>query len=98
MFKDLKNKNILIFGNTGFVGSWLSIALKTLNANILGVSLKKKNVKYVSNSTQFRKNIKTIYCDINDLNKIKQKIINFKPNIVIHLASQSIVLDGFRTL
>ena len=95
MFKDLKNRNILIFGNTGFVGSWLSIALKTLNANILGVSLKKKNAKYVSNSIQFKKNIKTIYCNINNLKKIKQKIVNFKPNIVIHLASQPIVLDGF---
>ena len=95
MFKDLKNKNVLIFGNTGFVGSWLSIALKTFNANILGVSLKMKNTKYVSNSYQFKKNIKTIYCDINNLTKIKQKIVNFKPNIVIHLASQPIVLDGF---
>ena len=55
-----------------------------------------KNTKYVSNSYQFKKNIKTIYCDINNLTKIKQKIVNFKPNVVIHLASQPIVSHGYK--
>ena len=39
--KKIEKKNILITGNTGFVGSWLSLALLMLNANILGFSLKK---------------------------------------------------------
>ena len=96
MFDNLKNKNILIFGNTGFVGSWLSIALKIFNANVLGISLKMENSKYISNTTEFKKNIQTVYCDINNLKKIKRKIDNFKPNVVIHLASQPIVSHGYK--
>ena len=67
MYKKLKNKKILIFGNTGFVGSCLSIALYLLKVKILGVSLK-WIIKYISNTPQFKK-IKTVYCDINNLDK-----------------------------
>jgi len=95
MYKNLKNKKILIFGNTGFIGSWLSIALDLLDVKVLGVSLKMSNQNYVSNTSQFKKNIKTIYCDINNLDKIKNTIIGFKPEIIIHLASQPIVQKGF---
>ena len=95
MYKNFRNKKILIFGNTGFIGSWLSIALDLLDVKVLGVSLKMSNQNYVSNTSQFKKKIKTIYCDINNLDKIKNTIIGFKPEIIIHLASQPIVQKGF---
>ena len=40
--KKINKKNILITGNTGFVGSWLSLVLLFFGANILGYLLKKK--------------------------------------------------------
>ena len=40
--KFFKNKKILITGNTGFVGSYLSLTLNLMNAKVLGYSLKKK--------------------------------------------------------
>ena len=40
--KKIEGKKILITGNTGFVGSWLSTALYYLGANIIGYSLKKR--------------------------------------------------------
>ncbi len=95
MYKNLKNKKILIFGNTGFIGSWLSIALDLFDVKVLGISLKMSNQNYISNTSQFKKKIKTVYCDINNLNKIKNTIIGFKPEIIIHLASQPIVQKGF---
>ena len=46
-FQDIfKDKRILIIGNTGFVGSWLSLSLNFFQAKILGLSLKMKNNKY----------------------------------------------------
>ena len=89
------NKKILIFGNTGFVGSWLCTALSIKNYEILGVSLKMKDKNYISNNKLFKK-IKTIFADINNLKKVLKKIINFKPNIVIHLASQPIVTEAYK--
>ena len=95
MLKKLKNKKILIFGNSGFVGSWLTLCLNVFGAKILGVSLKMQNINYLSNTQKFKKNIKTINCDLKDLHKIEAKIIDFKPEIIIHLASQPIVKVGY---
>ena len=93
--KKIYNKRILIFGHTGFVGSWLSLSLSTFGAKILGVSLKMPNKNYLSNNKEFIKKIKNINCDLKNLGLIENKIINFKPEIIIHLASQPIVKMGF---
>ena len=94
--KKINKKKIFITGNTGFVGSWLSIMLTFFGAKILGFSLKKKDKKFISNYAQFKKNIKTIYSDINLINKHKKKIKKFNPQIVIHLASQPLVLESYK--
>ena len=73
MITKLKKRRVLVFGNTGFVGSWLSLSLNLFEANVLGVSLKMKNSSYLSNTIQFKKEVNTIYCNINNLNKIKKK-------------------------
>ena len=92
----INKKNILITGNTGFVGSWLSLTLNLLGANILGYSLKKKNKSFLSNSNLFKKKINTIYADINEIDKFSNKLKKFKPEIVIHLASQPLVLESYK--
>ena len=79
MISKLKKKRVLVFGNTGFVGSWLSLSLNLFEANVLGVSLKMNNSNYLSNTIQFKKKVNTIYCNINNLNKVKKKISSFKP-------------------
>ena len=93
--KHLKNKRILIFGNSGFVGSWLTLSLSFFDVKILGVSLIMKNKNYLSNLGKFKKKIKTINCDLKNLDNIETKIITFKPEIIIHLASQPIVKIGY---
>ena len=93
--KYLKNKRILIFGNSGFVGSWLTLSLSFFDAKILGVSLKMSNKNYLSNSSKFKKKIRTLNCDLKNLNNIQSKIVLFKPEIIIHLASQPIVKMGY---
>ena len=94
-FKLLKNKKILITGNTGFIGSWLSLALHELEADILGISKElKKN--YISSTKEYQKNIKTIKIDIKNIHLKRKAILKFKPEYIIHLASQPIVTDSYR--
>lgn len=71
ILKKIRNKRILIIGNSGFVGSWLSIALKLFNAKILGLSLKMPNKMYISNHIFYKSEIKTIFSDINNIQKKK---------------------------
>ena len=91
----IKNKKILITGNTGFVGSYLSLSLSLMGAKILGYSLKMKNPNFLSNSVSYNKTIKTIISDITEINKSYNKIKNFKPDILIHLASQPLVNESY---
>lgn len=87
-----KNKKILITGHTGFKGSWLCLWLKHMGSDVLGIS--NKNYQNSDHFNQLKLNIKTKYIDIRDKKKI-HKIINlFKPDIIFHLAAQSLVKKG----
>ena len=90
-----RKKKVLITGNTGFVGSYLSLSLYLLQAEVLGYSLKKKDSKYISNSKEYKKKIKTIYDDLSNINLHKNLIKRFKPQILIHLASQPLVSNSY---
>ncbi len=93
--KFFKNKRILITGNTGFVGSYLSLTLNLMDSKILGYSFKKKDKRYLSNNSEYKKKIKTIYDDLINLDKYKNIIKRFKPQILIHLASQPLVSESY---
>jgi len=71
--------NILITGINGFIGRNLSSYLNNKKYNILGLSRNRESL-----------NKQVIFGDLNDLYKIKNSIINFKPDVVIHLAWQEI--------
>lgn len=94
--KFFKNKKILITGNTGFVGSYLSLILSLFGSKILGYSLKKNDKGYLSNHAEYKKEIKTITSDLLQINKHKNHLKKFKPEIVIHLASQAIVKNSYK--
>tara|TARA_Y100000590_G_scaffold432932_1_gene549452 strand:- start:436 stop:1494 length:1059 start_codon:yes stop_codon:yes gene_type:complete len=93
--KTFKNKKIFITGNTGFVGSYLSITLSLMKSNLLCYSLKKNNHNYLSNFRSYKKKIKTINDDLKNISRYKKTIKEFKPEIVIHLASQPIVKTSY---
>ena len=96
ILKKIKNKRILIIGNSGFVGSWLSITLKLFKANILGFSMKMVQKDYLSNHNFYKKEIKTIFSNINSIQKKFFEIKKFNPEIIIHLASQPIVTESYK--
>ncbi len=90
-----KNKKVLITGHTGFKGSWLSIMLNMLGANVYGYSLKphKKSLFNQANCKSFLK--KNIYADINNEKYFKKTISSLKPQILFHLAAQPLVSESF---
>ena len=93
--KYFKGKKILITGNSGFVGSYVSLTLSLLGSKILGYSLKKKDNKYLSNFPEYRRRIKTINDDIKNIESYRSALMRFKPEILIHLASQPLVSESY---
>jgi len=91
-----KGKRVFITGHTGFKGSWLSILLNMLGANIYGYSLRpEKNSLFLkANCKKFLK--RNIYSDINDKTKLEKEIIKSQPHIIFHLAAQPLVSQSFK--
>ena len=87
-----KNKKVLITGHTGFKGSWLTLLLHYLGAEVIGVSLdppSEINLFTLANiapclAFDYRENI----CNFAKLQEIFR---NTQPEIVFHLAAQSLV-------
>ena len=93
--KFYKNKSVLVIGHTGFKGSWLSICLEDLGAKIFGIS---KDVPTKPSHYQllnFKKTIKDYRFDIRDYQKLNKSILSIKPDIIFHLAAQSLVKESF---
>lgn len=92
-FQDFfKGKKILVTGHTGFKGSWLSIWLHSLGAEVIGVGLDPYSEKDNFVITKIGEKIKAdIRADIRDGEKMKEIFARYNPEIVFHLAAQPLV-------
>lgn len=93
LFSDFfRNKRVLITGHTGFKGSWLSIWLNELGAEVVGLGLdpysERDNFVLSGIGTKIMADIRA---DIRDLSIIKEIFAEYQPEIVFHLAAQPLV-------
>jgi CDP-glucose 4,6-dehydratase len=92
-----KNKKVFITGHTGFKGSWLCLLLNLLDCKITGYSLAPTKQQKLFNIFKIYKLVKKNYfLDIRDKKKLFNAIRKSKPEIIFHLASQSLVLESYK--
>ncbi len=91
---NFKNKVVLVTGNTGFKGSWLSLWLNLMGAKVIGVSKDIPTIPshYKLNNKFYMKNEKF---DLSNKKLITKIIRNSKPDYIFHLAAQAIVLESY---
>ena len=85
------NKRVLLTGHTGFKGSWLSLWLQAMGAELRGVSLEPPTTPALFNVANVAEGMDHQIADIRDLKKIKSLVTEFKPEILIHMAAQPLV-------
>ena len=90
-----KNKTVFLTGHTGFIGSWLSVWLTNLGANVIGYSLKPPSNPSMFDILGIKKSIIHIHGDINNKKLLEKKILEHKPNFLFHLAAQSLVRESY---
>ena len=87
-----KGKRVLVTGHTGFKGSWLSIWLYELGAEVVGVGLNPFSERDNFVLSGIGNKIKAdIRADIRDGQKMKKIFAEYQPEIVFHLAAQPLV-------
>ena len=91
-----KDKKVIITGHTGFKGSWLSLWLQNMGAQVVGVSLDPPTSPSLYDQANVAQKMLSLRADIRDLDKIKDIFNEHKPEIVFHLAAQPLVRYSYR--
>ena len=90
-----KDKKVLITGHTGFKGSWLSLYLHSLGAEVAGLALNPNPHQLLFNQLSLTKKIDHNIVDINDSKLVSDVVSNIKPDIIFHLAAQPLVRESY---
>ena len=93
-----RGKRVLVTGHTGFKGMWLSLLLQSLGAEVTGFSLPAPTEEggKVLKAAGITTGMKSITGDIRDLDALQRTFEIARPEIVVHLAAQPIVLESYR--
>jgi len=90
-----KNKKVFVTGHTGFKGSWLTIWLKELGAEVVGISLEPPTTPNLYSKANVSEGMVSLREDIRNLESIKKLFQKHKPEIVFHLAAQPLVRQSY---
>tara|TARA_B100000287_G_C20578678_1_gene759459 strand:+ start:174 stop:1292 length:1119 start_codon:yes stop_codon:yes gene_type:complete len=92
-----KGKKVLVTGHTGFKGSWLSIWLSRLGAEVIGISLAQVEKPNLFCEAQVEHLCSQSYfCDISDSLKFPELVRSINPDVVFHLAAQALVRPSYQ--
>jgi len=91
-----KGKTVLLTGHTGFKGSWLSLWLQQVDTNLIGYSKSIPTKPSLFESANVEQGMTSITGDVCDYSNLEKTINEFKPEIVIHMAAQSILPESYR--
>lgn len=89
-------KRILVTGHTGFKGSWLSIFLSEIGANVIGFALDPINPYDLFIKAKVSEVVTDIRGDIRNRKSLEEMIVHYKPEIVFHLAAQPLVIESYQ--
>ena len=90
-----KGKKVLVTGNTGFKGSWLSTWLTMLGADVYGYSIDVPTTPSMFESLDLAEHNHHVFGDIRDREKINGYIQKVRPDFIFHLAAQAIVSTSY---
>jgi CDP-glucose 4,6-dehydratase len=90
-------KRVFLTGHTGFKGSWLALWLQQLGANVTGYALAAPTQPSLFDVAQVGTGMQSVHGDVRDLSTLVAAMQAAKPDIVIHMAAQSLVRLSYET-
>jgi CDP-glucose 4,6-dehydratase len=86
-----QGKRVFMTGHTGFKGSWLSLWLQRLGADVCGFSLPAPTTPSLFEVAHVAQGMTSLDGDIRDLGALQTAMTEYQPDIVIHMAAQPLV-------
>jgi len=91
-----KDKRIVITGHTGFKGAWLSIWLHHLGSHVVGYALEPPTKPSLFEACKLEDKITSITGNVRNYRLLRDVLEKYKPEIVFHMAAQSLVRNSYR--
>lgn len=92
-----QNKRVFVTGHTGFKGSWLCSWLARLGATVTGYALAPPSNPNLFAAASLSEVLTSIEGDVRDAAFVREQITAFQPEIVFHLAAQSLVIASYES-
>ncbi len=89
-------KQVLLTGHTGFKGAWMALWLSQMGAKVTGVSLPPNRTPNLFTLADIAQITNSHFIDIRDGDAVSNIIKKVKPEIILHLAAQSLVRPGYK--
>jgi CDP-glucose 4,6-dehydratase len=86
---------VFLTGHTGFKGSWLSLWLESLGADVTGYALEPPTQPSLYQQAGVSGSLRSIIADIRDFPRLSSAVAEARPEVVLHLAAQSVVKRGY---
>jgi CDP-glucose 4,6-dehydratase len=90
-----KSRRVFLTGHTGFKGSWLSLWLDALGAEVTGYALDPPTQPSLFEQAKVAGTLHSIIADMRDFPRLTSAIAECRPDVVIHMAAQSVVRRGY---
>ena len=90
-----RGKRVLVTGHSGFKGSWLCRVLKNVGADVTGFSLSPPTSPALFGLAHIGESMNSVTGDVRDFEVMRACFEKSRPEIVIHLAAQPIVREGY---
>ena len=90
-----RDRRVLLTGHTGFKGSWLALWLQQKGAEVCGLALAPPTVTNLFQEAAIAQGMNSVIGDIRDTELVKRTFVEHRPEIVFHLAAQSLVRASY---
>lgn len=92
-----QRRRVLVTGHTGFKGSWLSLWLQRMGAQVCGLSLAPPTTPSMFERAQVGSGLIDLRVDVCDAEAVRAAFVEHQPEVLFHLAAQPLVRLSYTT-